>query len=124
MPERVQVQGDLFHGRIPTGAVYVGRAAPGLRRSKWANPFRVGKATPVTVHLGDRPWTVGHQLAGGWPPDPEAAVAWYRSLVEHTELHDQIRAELAGKNLACWCPVGSPCHADVLLGLANTPEVA
>ena len=27
--------------------------------------------------------------------------------------------ELRGKNLACWCPVGSPCHADVLLEVAN-----
>jgi len=29
--------------------------------------------------------------------------------------------ELRGKNLACWCPTGSPCHADVLLELANQP---
>lgn len=26
---------------------------------------------------------------------------------------------LRGKNLACWCRPGSPCHADVLLELAN-----
>lgn len=26
---------------------------------------------------------------------------------------------LRGKNLACWCPIGSPCHGDVLLELAN-----
>lgn len=26
---------------------------------------------------------------------------------------------LRGKDLACWCPVGSPCHADILLELAN-----
>ena len=31
--------------------------------------------------------------------------------------------ELAGKNLACWCKPGAPCHADVLLELAN-PEGA
>lgn len=30
-----------------------------------------------------------------------------------------IREELAGKNLACWCKIGTPCHADVLLKLAN-----
>ena len=28
-------------------------------------------------------------------------------------------SELAGKNLACWCRIGNPCHADVLLELAN-----
>ena len=27
--------------------------------------------------------------------------------------------ELRGKNLACWCKPGQPCHADVLLELAN-----
>lgn len=26
---------------------------------------------------------------------------------------------LAGKNLACWCPLSDPCHADVLLEIAN-----
>ena len=31
----------------------------------------------------------------------------------------KIRAELAGKNLACWCREGSPCHVDTLLKLAN-----
>jgi len=32
---------------------------------------------------------------------------------------DQVRAELAGKDLACWCEPGSVCHADVLLRVAN-----
>ena len=27
--------------------------------------------------------------------------------------------ELRGKNLACWCKLDEPCHADVLLKLAN-----
>lgn len=31
--------------------------------------------------------------------------------------------KLRGKNLACWCPLYQPCHADVLLELANTPAV-
>lgn len=30
-------------------------------------------------------------------------------------------AELRGKNLACWCALSAPCHADVLLELANRP---
>lgn len=32
---------------------------------------------------------------------------------------DDVRRELAGKNLACWCHPGDPCHADVLLQIAN-----
>lgn len=31
--------------------------------------------------------------------------------------------ELRGKNLACWCPLDQPCHADVLLELANPPPL-
>lgn len=46
-PRRVVVEGDLFHGRLPADAVYVGRAAPGLRRSRWANPHRVGGTCKV-----------------------------------------------------------------------------
>jgi hypothetical protein len=30
---------------------------------------------------------------------------------------------LIGKNLACWCKLGDPCHADVLLRIANSPAV-
>jgi hypothetical protein len=30
---------------------------------------------------------------------------------------------LRGKNLACWCPLDQPCHADVLLELANAPAL-
>jgi hypothetical protein len=30
-----------------------------------------------------------------------------------------VRQELRGKNLACWCPLDEPCHADVLLRVAN-----
>lgn len=32
---------------------------------------------------------------------------------------DEIRFHLAGRDLACWCPLDQPCHADVLLELAN-----
>ena len=32
---------------------------------------------------------------------------------------DEIKRELRGKNLACWCPENGPCHADVLLEIAN-----
>jgi hypothetical protein len=30
-----------------------------------------------------------------------------------------IREHLKGKNLACWCPLNSLCHADILLCIAN-----
>lgn len=34
-----------------------------------------------------------------------------------------IQRELRGKNLACFCALDQPCHADVLLELANAPAV-
>ena len=36
---------------------------------------------------------------------------------------EDVRRELAGRDLACWCPVDQPCHADVLLEVANAAEV-
>ena len=42
-PRRVKVAGDLWHGRVPDGAVYVGRAAPGLKRSRWANSGKLSR---------------------------------------------------------------------------------
>lgn len=30
--------------------------------------------------------------------------------------------KLRGRNLACWCPLDKPCHADILLELANAGE--
>jgi hypothetical protein len=35
----------------------------------------------------------------------------------------EIRAELAGWNLACWCPPAHPCHVDVYLPIANGAEL-
>lgn len=48
------------------------------------------------------------------------AVAAFRTHIENTPaLREMIAKQLTGKHLACWCPLGSPCHADVLLELAN-----
>jgi len=58
-------------------------------------------------------------------PDSATAVALFKVAIENQELPGEafdpvrIAAELRGKNLACWCRIGEPCHADVLLSLAN-----
>lgn len=75
--------------KMPEDAVYVGR--PG----KWGNPFFVG-------HDG--------------VTDRAHAVRLYR---EFAAIDRADIGELRGKNLACWCPLDEPCHADVLLELAN-----
>ncbi|HEX2831331.1 MAG TPA: DUF4326 domain-containing protein [Burkholderiales bacterium] len=37
-------------------------------------------------------------------------------------LRDALNTERRGKNLACWCALDEPCHADVLLELTNRQE--
>jgi len=94
-PRRVKVEGDYFHGRVPAGSVYVGRAAPGLPRSPYANPWIPGKNVP----------------------DVETAVERYRTkLLLDPAFAAAAAQDLAGKNLACWCD-GTPCHADELLAV-------
>jgi len=78
--------------RLPDNAVVVSRP------SKWGNPYR--------IH-GDV------QLS------PAGAVRLFR-VTRTAEQITEIRAELRGKNLACWCPLDQPCHADVLLEIANS----
>lgn len=122
MPDGVQVRGDLFHGRIPDGAVYVGRPAPGFQRSRWANPFKYGRPTPLKVRLADQWWN--HPFdPQRWPADAAEACDWYRLLIHRHHLAPLVRAELAGHDLACWCKLGHPCHRDVLLDIANSADV-
>jgi hypothetical protein len=44
---------------------------------------------------------------------------WMRWIEKAPEDLKQPFAPLRGKDLACWCPLDQPCHADVLLELAN-----
>lgn len=107
--------------RIPAGAVYVGRP------SRWGNPIPlsdVGQQFPsldtrqvATLVVRDfevlaRRGSLGFpnwRHAGG----KRGPVAWTYPP------RQEIRAELAGRDLACWCPLDEPCHADVLLKIAN-----
>ena len=78
--------------RKPAGAVVVARP------TRWGNPYDIGAPHPVT----------------GAPLTRVDAVALYRAHIAGTDLGD-----LRGRDLACWCPLDEPCHADVLLELAN-----
>ena len=50
----------------------------------------------------------------------ESAVAQYRAFLDgHPALIAAARVELAGRDLACWCPPALACHADVLLAVAS-----
>ena len=85
------------------------------RRTKWGNPFRVGGFLVVT---GKR---------AGQKANASDVVRLFRHYANADqpaarEYRDRARAELAGRDLACWCPLDQPCHADVLLELANPKE--
>jgi hypothetical protein len=95
-PERVQLR-RTRGWRMPANTVKVDRS------SRWGNPFRVGEAG-----IPDAATAVAH-----------FAAAWEAGLLPEPFVAERIVAELKGKNLACWCPLGSPCHADVLLRVAN-----
>ncbi|MGL5825826.1 MAG: DUF4326 domain-containing protein [Nocardioides sp.] len=61
------------------------------------------------------------------PDDPsgdnQAAVQAYQAdLVARPDLIAAARTELAGCDLGCWCPPEWPCHADILLQVANEPD--
>lgn len=115
MPERIQLR-RTKGWRKPEGAIVVARP------SGWGNPFAVGKTK----------WLHGEDgsVLLVTPKDNAEAVAYFRWYVESGDRRDKIVAELRGHDLACWCPLEDeqgnrvPCHADVLLEIANTAEKA
>lgn len=117
-PQRIQLR-RTRGWRLPEGAVSVARP------TRWGNPFTI-------VRIGDK-WTVGpgDRVWASFPAEADAI----RAAVNLYALHigpmgnyeidpDHLRAALAGRDLACWCPLPAPgdrdwCHGAVLLGIAN-----
>jgi hypothetical protein len=79
----------------PPGAVYVGRG------TVWGNP---------------------HVAALGVDGDLRRVVRLYHEDIRRIPLLIlRAKKELAGKDLMCWCELYKPCHADVLIHIANQP---
>jgi hypothetical protein len=94
VPRRLQLSRKKGF-RLPEDAIVVSRP------SKWGNPYKVGpmtRAEAVARHRRDF-------LAGKLKVTPAAA-----------------RRELRGHDLACWCSLDGPCHAEVLLQVANARD--
>lgn len=111
----LQVQRQRTRGwRMPEGAIYVGRP------TRWGNPYVVKKLGPQRYAV----FSLNGEQLGTAKLDKrsaaELAVLHYRLMMERV-VKDEPHAldELIGHQLACWCPVGSPCHRDVLIQMAN-----
>ena len=94
MPQRIQMK-RLKGWRKPADAIYVGRP------TRWGNPFRAGsdgKAAECVAKFEARCVQMRNET-------PAAFATWI--------------APLRGHDLACWCPLDAPCHADVLLAMVN-----
>jgi len=98
-PQRIQRK-RTKGWKMPPNTVYVGRP------TKFGNPFLVGPY--------GRDWS------------REEVVQMYRKWATESGTYagfEGIR-NLRGKDLACWCPLDQPCHADVLLEIANSEAEA
>jgi len=138
-PERIQLK-RTKGWRMPANTVKVDRT------TRWGNPWRPGDPGTVQIAYRERRAIVklGKQqitIAGtvhryrcwleGVPPfyvEVKAALddSMHRmpagTMLPQSEWREWILQnlpELRGKNLACWCKPDAPCHADVLLKLAN-----
>lgn len=113
-PQRVRLRRSKGW-RKPAGAVVVSRP------SKWGNPYALADYVadwPDASEAERRRMAVSDfrgLVDGRWEDGPDGPVAY--------PSRDEIVAELAGRDLCCWCPADEPCHADVLLELANGLEV-
>lgn len=94
--------------RMPPNTVVVSRP------TKWGNPFVPGIRGRTVQECVD----LYQIVANGFlcVSVVKALIAPQERLMKAVQ-HDL--AELRGKNLACFCRLDRPCHADILLALAN-----
>jgi hypothetical protein len=105
MPKRIQLR-RTKGWRKPEGTVVVSRP------SRWGNPFRPHETYRFTYRDGH----IGMGIAGG----QDSVVRLFEAFLDaRPDLQQAVREELAGHDLACWCRLDEPCHADVLLSFAN-----
>jgi uncharacterized protein DUF4326 len=117
----VRIQRKRTKGwKMPADTVYVGRPGP------WGNPYEPGDYLDKGPYAGITVRDTIHAvvLFREWALTAIRGQAQPQENGDPAPTKTEVAAaleELRGKNLACWCAVGSPCHADVLLELANKP---
>jgi hypothetical protein len=119
----VRIQRQRTKGwRMPPNTLYVGRPTwfgnPFTPEKIWGAGYSgdIGVAIKACVRAY-REWLTSGELSLDWRY-PAFFIGWLESAREGRLSR---LGELRGKNLACWCPLGQPCHADVLLEIANKP---
>ena len=107
-PQRIRLR-RTRGWRMPDNTIKVDRT------TVWGNPFIVGK--PMNPKMSAK-W--GFVVTGYHARDPFDAVQHFEiALRLHPGAIAAVRQRLAGKQLACWCKPQDPCHADVLIKVAN-----
>lgn len=108
MAERVQLSRKKGW-RMPPNTIRVCRPSP------WGNPYRLShyKLENPDGSPAKMPEADARAMA---VRDYEM---WLEVCLPGQQIKELARAELRGVNLACWCPLDQPCHADVLLEIAN-----
>jgi len=123
-PIRIQIKrtkGFNLQAQSPDGRPVVSVCRPW----KWGNPISVEKAGnglyknyPFKVVEKHKDSYIHHVfLCKSYKEAIDLLFTKYSFFTDKNK--DTIKTELKGKHLACWCPLGSPCHADVLLQIAN-----
>ena len=107
--------------RMPLGAVYVGRP------TRFGNPFRMRCQASRSDRFAITDDSRSGSMVGSGPNREaahQAADDLYRRLARleqsEPETYRAMLAELRGRDLACWCRRGEPCHVDVLLSWLAT----
>lgn len=111
-PHRVQRK-RIKGWKMPPNTVSVTR--PG----KWGNPFKVvgEEGHWFVVNENDEPIITFERRGEAL----DCCLGNYKEYISHEHNLARVNVfELKGKNLACFCPLDQPCHADILLELANS----
>ena len=113
-PERIQLK-RTKGWRMPANTVKV------TRPSLYGNPFIHDDAAQAVAAFR-RHCQGGTQSFEMGPGKLQFAKSIHPNSLHHA-WPEWLRTEglpaIRGKNLACWCKPGAPCHADVLLEIAN-----
>jgi hypothetical protein len=123
MPNRIQRK-RVKGWKMPPNTVYVGRP------TKWGNPWAISKTVTRSKSLRlYKAWMTGtftekavERIIGQGVTCPSQPLSLLNWLMIRGALRNDLK-ELRGKDLACFCPLDQPCHADVLLEIANAGEV-